>query len=122
MTQPDMHVEIHLADAEPFTTFIAKVFRAESYLAELTTEEAAALPDAAVAGVLLLTQAVRELGGAVPSKAALLTGRDADAASEAWTIEERIRANVADRSTPDLTGAQTATALRSALGQDGGTA
>src|SRR5580704_8720969 len=103
MPQPEMTVEIHLVDVEPFTTFIAKVLRAESYLQELTTAESAALPDAAVAGILLLTQAVREMGGAVPSKAALLAGRD----------------RAAGTSAPDLTGTQTAAALRTALGQDG---
>ena len=101
-TEP-MQVELHLVDAEPFTTFVAKVLRAESYLQELTTEESAALPDAAVAGILLLSQAVRERGGAVPSAAALLADRG----------------RAADRSAQDLTGAQTAAALRTALGQDG---
>ena len=117
VTEP-MQVELHLVDVEPFTAFIAKVLRAEAYLQELTAGESAALPDAAVAGILLLSQAVRELGGAVPSQAALLAARDDDAAAEAWTLEERIRANVAGRGTPDLTGTQTAAALRTALGQD----
>jgi hypothetical protein len=98
---PLREIEIHLVDVEPFTSFVAKVLRAESYLQELTTEESAALPDAAVAGFLLLTQAVRELGGAVPSKASLLAGRDRAAAIA-----------------PDLTGTQTAAARRTALGQD----
>jgi hypothetical protein len=61
-----------LSSVEPVMAFIARVCRAEAWLQRLTTEQAAALPDEAVAGFLLIQHAVRDLSGGLPSMASVL--------------------------------------------------
>lgn len=73
-------VELHLIDVDPVLAFIAKACRAEAWAQQLTTEQAAALPDCAVAAFLLLQHAVRDLAGAgIPTMAAVLREARGDA-------------------------------------------
>jgi hypothetical protein len=69
-------VAVTIADLEPVAGFIAKACRAEAWLRQLTADQADDLPDVAVAAMSMLQEAVREIGGYLPTAAAILAGSD----------------------------------------------
>jgi hypothetical protein len=71
-----IHAAIQANGHPDVTAFIVKVCRAEAWLRQLTVEELAALPDSATAAMTLLQEALKDLGGHLPTKAEVLARKD----------------------------------------------
>lgn len=63
----DAVVHVNVTNLEPFKRFIGKVAEAHAAFYGMTVEEAKALPDSAVRGVMAVQEALRSLGAEVPS-------------------------------------------------------